>query len=379
LQDGIETGNKQVTDMLTTRRNHAAAIARKAGLGALAFVPGANFTYLTGLQFHLMERPTLLFVTDEAEVVAIMPELERQKWSQTFPAARTFYWQDADGYAGAFQEVGAALQGKMIGVEGIRIRVFEGDALRRSFAQGAVIDADIALIDLRLEKSPDEIAALQQAIDISEIALSEVLDMIRSGMTERFIAAQLKLRMLSNGAEGFSFDPIVLVAGNAANPHGVPGDRPLMAGDALLIDYGASFGGSHADITRTFFCGHVSDDHAAIYATVLAANAKGRDVAGPQVTAHELDQAVTGVLAASAYGDLIVHKTGHGLGMDIHEAPQIMHGNHRLLVPGTVFTIEPGLYRPSEIGVRIEDDVVIETCGARSLTRFARDLTVIGV
>jgi Xaa-Pro dipeptidase len=183
--------------------------------------------------------------------------------------------------------------------------------------------------------------------------------------------------MLAHGAEGFSFDPIVLAGGNAANPHGVPGDRMLVPGDALLIDYGASFGGMHADITRTFFCGHVTDEHAAIYQTVLAANTLGRDLAGPAVTAHQMDVAVTEVLAASAFAGLIVHKTGHGLGMDIHEAPQIMRGNHKVLVAGTVFTIEPGLYRPGDIGVRIEDNVVTTAEGARCLTLYPRDLTLL--
>lgn len=360
------------------RLNHTAAIARAAGLGAICFVPGANFTYVSGLQFHLMERPTLMFITAGAQVLAVMPELEREKWSQTFPQAETFYWQDADGYDAAFAAAADALHGLSIGVEGMRMRVFEGEALRRHFPQGAITDAEPHLIDLRLTKSPDEIAALSQAIAISEQALADVVDWVRPGMTERAIAAQLKLRMLSHGAKGFSFDPIVLAGGNAANPHGVPGDRALRPGDALLIDYGASFGGFHADITRTFFCTHVSDDHAAIYATVLAANQMGRDIASPDITAHDLDTAVTGVLAASPHAGLIVHKTGHGLGMDIHEAPQIMRGNPKRLVPGTVFTIEPGLYRPGDIGVRIEDNVVTEATGARCLTSFARDLTLIG-
>jgi Xaa-Pro dipeptidase len=145
-----------------------------------------------------------------------------------------------------------------------------------------------------------------------------------------------------------------------------------------LIDFGASAGGYNADITRTVFCGHVTDAHARIYETVLAANTKGRDVAGPNLTAHDLDVAVNRVLAESPYADLIVHKTGHGLGLDVHEAPQIMRGNRRQLVPGTVFTIEPGLYRPGEIGVRIEDNVVTLPEGSRSLTGFTRDLTVVG-
>ncbi len=367
-----------MTAIHAERRARLAAIAKTQGLGAIAFVPGANFSYLSGLHFHLMERPTLLFVTAEDQVVAIIPELEREKWSQTFPNARTFYWQDSDGYQSAFAAASEAFQGQMIGVEGMRMRVFEGDALRRHFQQGAVVDAEAHLTQLRLSKSTAEIASLQRAIDISELALAETLDTVRTGMTERQIMNLLKSRMLAGGAEGFSFEPLVLIGGNAANPHGSPGEIPLMPGDALLIDYGASVEGYNADITRTFFCEYATDEDAAIYGTVLAANTKGRDIAGPDLTAHDLDVAVTAVLAASPFADLIVHKTGHGLGLDVHEAPQIMKGNHAALIPGTGFTIEPGLYRPGQIGVRIEDNVVTDTTGSRSLTCFPRDLTIVG-
>lgn len=366
-------------DIHAERRQRLAQIAKAQGLGAIALVPGANFHYVSGLHFHLMERPTLLFVTAENQTVAIMPELERQKWSEAFPRALTFYWQDRDGYLGAFARAGEALAGQMIGVEGMKMRVFEGDALRRHFQQGAIVDAEAHLIYLRLAKSASEIAALEAAIRISETALADVIETVRAGQTERDILNFLKLRMLANGAEGFAFDPIVLAGANAANPHGSPGDTVLHPGDALLIDYGASVHGYNADITRTFFCQHVSDEHARIYQTVLAANEAGRAMSGPDLTAHDLDVAVTGVLAASPFAALIVHKTGHGLGLDVHEAPQIMTGNHKPLIPGCVFTIEPGLYRPGEIGVRIEDNVVIEDQGARSLTRFARHLTILGV
>ena len=361
------------------RRAKLSRIARDHGLGAIACVPGANFSYLTGLHFHLMERPTLLFVTAGGQVLGIIPELEREKWSESFPDALTFYWQDSDGYHSAFAGAAAALHGQMIGVEGMRMRVFEGEALRKHFQQGAIVDAEPNLIDLRLTKSADEIAALEKAIVISELALRETIEAVKADMTELMILSLLKMRMLAQGAHGFAFEPLVLAAANAANPHGAPGDRPLRPGDALLIDFGASFDGYNADITRTFFFQHVSDEHARIYQTVLAANTLGRAVAGPDITAHDLDVAVTQVLADSPYANLIVHKTGHGLGLDVHEAPQIMKGNAKQLISGTVFTIEPGLYRPGDIGVRIEDNVVTLETGARSLTSFGRDLTIVGV
>ena len=360
------------------RRDRAAQLIRGAGLDAAAFVPGPNFQYLSGLDFPLMERPTLLFVTETGGILAIMPELERLKWSSAFPDAETFYWQDSDGFEDAFKAATRAMGAAAVGVEGGRMRMFEYDALRRHMGNGEVRNADAALQALRIAKDEDEIASLSRAIQISELALGETLEEVGAGDTEQAIAAFLKTLMLAHGSAAFGFDPIVLAGANAANPHGTPGDTPLGPGDALLIDFGAKIDGFSADITRTFFCEHVNDRHAEIYETVRAANARGRRVAGPGVTAHDLDTAVTDVLRSSPFADMIVHKTGHGLGLDVHEAPQVMVGNHQTLEPGYVITVEPGLYASGDVGVRIEDDVTITEDGSRSLTSFPRELRLIG-
>ena len=362
---------------LAARRASAAEIVRAAGLDAVAVVPGSNFLYLTGLHFHLMERPTLVFITAAGEVLAIMPELERSKWRETFPEATTFFWQDSDGYAQAFADCAAALPGS-VGVEGSRMRMFEADALAAHLPQGAVRNADAVLAELRICKDPDEIAALRRAIEISETALHDLIEQAKPGDTEAELVAALKQAMLRRGAEGFAFDPIVLSGPNAADPHGTPGAREIAPGEPLLIDFGASFGGMNADITRTFFCQHVSDRSREIYETVRAANARGKEIAAPGTTCDAVDRETTAVLAASDYADAIVHKTGHGLGMDVHEAPQIMIGNHTELRPGMVITIEPGLYAPGDIGVRIEDDVLITQDGCESLTSFAREVQCFG-
>ncbi len=352
-------------------------IVRDSGLAAIALVPGPNFAYVSGLNFHLMERPTLLIVTAQGTVIGIMPELERQKWAETFPDAQTFYWQDSDGYAAVFALAAATIPTGTIGVEGMLMRAFEFRALQEVLGADRVTDAEAALDALRMAKSEAEISALRRAISITETAVRETHDSLSTGMTERQIVALLKTRMLANGADGIAFAPLALIGENAAKPHGEPGDRALKAGDALLIDVGALWGGLNADMTRTVFFGHVSDRHADIYNAVLAANAKGRAIAGPDLTSHDLDTAVTGVLAASPFADLIVHKTGHGLGLLVHEAPQVMVGNHTPLGAGTVITIEPGLYAPGEVGVRIEDDVLITADGSISLTDFPRELTIV--
>jgi Xaa-Pro dipeptidase len=359
------------------RRQRAAEIAAKAGLGGIGFVPGPNFYYLTGLNFHLMERPTLLFISARGQVSAIMPELERSKWRDAFPQADTFFWQDSDGFERAFKDCASSLSGA-IGVEGMRMRMFEFEALSMHLPQGAVQNAETALAELRMCKEPDEIANLRRAIQISEAALGDMIATAKSGDTEVALAARLKNAMLSHGAQGFAFDPIVLSGPNSADPHGTPGERAVGPGEPLLIDFGASFGGMNADITRTFFCQHAPDAYREIYATVLAANARGKEVAAPDVTCDTLDRETTSLLAASPFADMIVHKTGHGLGLDVHEAPQVMIGNATKLRPGTIITIEPGLYRPGAIGVRIEDDVLITETGSESLTSFDREVTCFG-
>ena len=259
------------------------------------------------------------------------------------------------------------------------MRVFEAEALREAFPAAAVVDAHAALSRMRLHKDADEIAALRRAIAISETALSATLGAAAAGMTETGFRARLLAEMLAAGADGPSFDPIVLSGPASADPHGSPSpERRLEKGQPLLVDFGAASGGYFADITRTFFVGAATPEHRDIYEAVRAANALGREIAAPGLTLDALDRRVSDSLRASGYAELVLTKTGHGLGLDVHEAPQVMIGNMQAIEPGMVFTIEPGLYRPGDIGVRIEDDVLATPTGAELLTAFERGLTVIG-
>jgi Xaa-Pro dipeptidase len=259
------------------------------------------------------------------------------------------------------------------------MRVFEYDAIARTMTSGGLVDAHAAISSMRLHKDALEIEALRKAITISEAALGDTLSLIRSGMSEVEVKRMLIGALLARGADGPAFDPIVLSGAAAADPHGESlTERKLRAGDPLLIDYGAACEGYAADITRTFFVERVSEKHRAIYEAVRSANEIGRSGARPGMTMDELDSLVSSRLRESGFGALIAHKTGHGLGLDIHEAPQVMSGNMQRLETGMVFTIEPGLYRPTDIGVRIEDDFLVASDGGASLTTFERALTLIG-
>ena len=353
-------------------------VARAVGTDAVALVPGPNLTRLLGHAFHTSERPLVLLIPVAGDPAAIVPNLELASWDALSVPGEVFDWRDQSGYADAFAAAARHLPLKSVAVEGQSMRVFVHHAMQAAWPSLAVTDADAAIAATRLRKTPDEIAALEQAIRISETALEETLSAVVAGETERDVERRLVARLFANGAEGLAFGPIVAAGANSAMPHAHARDVALAPGDALLIDFGATWGGMCADITRTAFVGHATDEAAEVYATVLAANDAGHRATRPGATAHDIDDAVTSVLEASRFADRIRTKTGHGLGREVHEAPYIMRGNAQVLDAGMVFTNEPGLYRVGAFGVRIEDDVLVTGDGARSLTAFPRDLRVVG-
>lgn len=352
-------------------------------LDAMAFVPGSNFRRLFKRDFHLMERPLMVIVPARGEPVAIVPNLEMASFSAIdFPGA-IFDWRDETGYRDAFRKAGDALShlagSKRFGLEAQRMRVFEQMALAEVFPATVFVDAHQAISSIRLIKTADEIALLKEAIRISEAALEATLQDVRVGQSETEIESILLRQLFAHGADGLSFEPIVAAGDNSAQPHAkARPDYRIKEGDALLIDFGASWRGYNADITRTFFVKQVSEFDRAFYETVLAANERGKAVTRAGITASEVDDSVQKVLESSQFAQFARHKTGHGLGLDVHEAPQIMRGNDTLLEQGMVFTVEPGLYRIGECGVRIEDDVVVTENGMECLTSFPRELRIVG-
>ena len=360
------------------RLSKLTGLLRDADCPAIAFVPGPNFAYLTDVTLALMERPTILIVTAAGEMHAAIPALERDCWTAEVPQAQTIFWQDSDGYSDALAALARQTGLDGIAVEGNRMRHFEAAALAEAFGT-APTDGTAMLAPLRLLKDAGEVAAIETAVKISEDALTATLAEIGAGMTETEIRAKLYIAMLERGADGPAFDMIVLAGGAAADCHGVPSaQRRLSRGDALLFDFGATLDGYSADITRTYFCEEIPDRHRALYDTVMRANEVGREMLRPGLTPHELDEAVQGVLRDAGFADNIRHKVGHGLGRDIHEAPQLMIGNHQPLEAGMVLTIEPGLYDPGVIGVRIEDDMLVTEDGARALTSLPRGPQILG-
>jgi len=354
-------------------------IMREAGLDALALIPGPNHRYLTGAEHYVLERPIVTFYAPGDEPIAVIPELEIPLFERHPTPAALISYTDAEGYEGAFR---AALErmaagGKTIGVEGLHMRFFEGEVIRQSAPDASVVDATEALAELRMHKDEGEVALLRRAIDISERALQAMFDELRVGMSEIEAAANLENHIKALGGDGLSFGTILHAGANTPLPHSGPLDYRIQHGDPLIVDFGATFGGYCADITRTVFVGAVSEAQREFYALAQRANEAGRQAARPGVTCESVDVAARQVFIDAGCEDLIRHRTGHGLGMEAHEAPYIVIGNKRALEPGMVFTIEPGIYRMGDIGVRIEDNMLITEDGAESLTTFQRELLIV--
>ncbi|WP_371225687.1 M24 family metallopeptidase [Roseovarius sp. 2305UL8-3] len=363
---------------MSDRFSDLRGVAKALGVDAVALVPGPNFTRSIGQAFMSHERPFVLIVPAKGAPAAIVPNLELGSWAQVGFDGAVYDWRDQDGYQPAFEALAAEMPLRRIAVEGQVMRVFVHHALKTALPDVQIVDGEAAISGLRMIKTDVDVAALEAAIAVSERALDTVLKRVRVGQTEKEIEALLIQMLFAEGADDLSFAPIVAAGDNSARPHAHARDVPVQPGDALLFDFGAKKHGFCADITRTVFVGHATDEGAEVYDTVLRANQAGHAVTRAGVSAHEIDDTVTAVLEASPYADRIRTKTGHGLGREVHEAPYIMRGNHQVLPAGTVYTNEPGLYALGKFGVRIEDDVLVTETGARNLTTFPKDLMIVG-
>ena len=226
-------------------------------------------------------------------------------------------------------------------------------------------------------KTEEEVEIMKSAQRIAERALEEILNEIRPGVSEREIAARIQYLMLHYGAENMSFDPIVVSGPNTSLPHGVPGGRLICEGDFVTMDFGCIYHGYCSDMTRTVAVGHVTEEMREIYDTVLAAQLAGIAAARAGVTGKAVDGAARTVIEAADYGKYFGHSFGHGVGVEIHEAPNASPMNEQPLPAGAVISAEPGIYLPERMGVRIEDVVVLTEDGCRNLTRAPKELLIL--
>jgi Xaa-Pro dipeptidase len=372
-----------ISDEATTPRlERLYDLVKRAKLDAIVLNPGPTLTYMTGLGFHLMERPVVVFFTPGKMPAIVLPELEALKVNQIPYETQAFAYPENPGEWGkAFRKAVRALglDGKHIGVEPRQLRLLEFNYIRGGAPEADYPDASEALAALRISKEPDEIEKMRRAVDVAQRALEATIPLIKAGMTEKELAAELTIQLLRHGSQSeVPFSPIVSGGPNSANPHASPSERKLQRSDLLVVDWGAAVEGYISDLTRTFAIGEVEPEFKKIHRIVLEANAAGRAAAKPGVPCAKVDAAARTVIEMAGYGPYFTHRVGHGIGMEGHEAPYMRSDNMQLLEPGMTFTVEPGIYLPERGGVRIEDNLVITKDGAEVLSDMEREIRVIG-
>ncbi|MEX2246415.1 MAG: Xaa-Pro peptidase family protein [Dehalococcoidia bacterium] len=222
---------------------------------------------------------------------------------------------------------------------------------------------------LRIFKEPEEIAALQRAVDLGDEAFVHVAGRIEAGWTERQVAWEIEKYIREHGGDGLSFDTIIAGGPWGAMPHAYPRDRKLEAGEGVVIDMGCDVAGYMSDLTRTVVLGKPDDQFKKIYDIVLTAQLTAEEMVRPGMTGEECHMIAHNVIEAAGYGETFGHGLGHGIGLQVHEAPRVARTSKDVLKDGMVFTIEPGIYITGWGGIRIEDMVVLEDGKARVMSR----------
>ena len=359
------------------RRTRAAQTAlRERGAAALALTPGANTAYLVDYAADAGERHAFLFVPASGDPILVVPELDGSRARDGAAVADVRTWGDGDD---PLVVVEAALDD--CGITGGEV------LLDPEMAARFVIDlqelrpdcefalADAALGPLRARKDDAEIDALRRAGRAADRAMRDVRTWGAEavGCTERDLARRIAERLDAHGGTGTAFPTIVASGPNAANPHHEPGERVIEAGDPVTLDFGTCVDGYPSDQTRTVvFDGAPPDGYAAAHEAVVDAQRAAVDAVEPGVPASEIDAAAREAIEAAGYGDAFVHRTGHGVGLNVHEAPEIVAGNTTPLEAGMVFSVEPGIYVEGAWGVRVEDLVVVTDDGCERLNDTPR-------
>ncbi|MEL6572064.1 MAG: M24 family metallopeptidase [Pseudomonadota bacterium] len=346
------------------------------GVDLVALGPGAHLEWLTGMHPHADERP-LIFCLTATQAGLLMPSLETES-ARRQTDLPFFAWSDAEGPTAALEQMLEAL-----GASAARSIVLD-ETMRADHAalvQDRLMNAkrqfcESTVSALRARKSPEEYAALKANARIADTAMQAAWAGMHPGMTETEVAQIARDTFAAHGAKPLF--TIIGAGGNGAMPHHQTGETVLATGQAVVMDIGAGRDGFSSDITRMAVLGAPPDGYIEIHAIVEAAVQAAMDAARPGVRAHVIDDAARAVITDAGYGEYFMHRTGHGMGVEVHEPPYISASSQSILDEGMVFSIEPGIYLPGRFGIRLEDIVILRADGPEILSELPRNVQIIG-
>ena len=364
-----------MNERLNDRLRRATAEATAQGYAAIIVAPSPDLAYLTGYEPMPMERPTLLVLRDDRDPVMLVPELERPLAAASSAGAvvELVGWTDGeDPYTAAADLLEP------------RGRVAVGDHLWASHVlglQGVLPDltfepASPVIGRLRAVKDDDELAALRRAARGADETFRQICSSTFLGRREEEIAADLADLLVQHGHAYADFT-IVASGPNSASPHHEPSGRTILPRDVVVMDFGGELGGYFSDTTRTVVVGEPPKAFERVYDTVRRAQEAACEAVRPGVSCQDVDRTARRIIDDAGFGARFIHRTGHGIGREVHEPPYIVEGNEWVLEPGTTFSVEPGVYLEDSFGVRIEDIVAVTDDGVERLNRSTRELKVV--
>ncbi|MEM6696615.1 MAG: Xaa-Pro peptidase family protein [Pseudomonadota bacterium] len=361
---------------MTGRLDPLRAIMTRTGVDLVVLAPGAHLSWLLGLRPHADERPLLFCVTATGEGF-LMPSLEAESLRQHTDLP--FYeWADADGPAEALEALLAAIGGADAGAIALDecMRADHAGLIQDRLPGATRVFGETTVGALRMRKDEAEYQALKRNACTADNAMLAAWAAMKPGMSELDVAQIARAEFVAQGAAPlFS---IIGAGGNGAFPHHHTGETVLKSGDAVVMDIGGGMEGYSSDITRATVLGTPPEGFMEVHAIVDAAVQAALDAARPGVRARVVDDAARAVIADAGYGAAFMHRTGHGLGTEVHEPPYISASSQTVLDEGMVFSIEPGIYLPGRFGVRLEEIVILRADGPEVLSDLPRDVRVIG-
>lgn len=289
-------------------------------------------------------------------------------------------WVDVIEYAGHFSKtIGALLvagHAHWLGFEKDRVSFAQVEQMRAAFPSGTMVPTESVVEGMRVVKDAHELDMMRAAGRVADSAFMAMIGQLKAGMTENDVAALLEYEMRKAGAQGTSFPTIVGSGARGAMPHGVASGKVIQSGEVIVIDFGVNCEGYMSDCTRTVALGEQPADVLDIYARLRDAQQLGLACIKAGVSSRSVDTAVRGKLGESGLAQYFTHGLGHGVGLEIHEAPRLSQGTDTVLEPGQVVTCEPGVYLPGRYGMRIEDSVIVTATGFESLTELPKELVL---
>lgn len=367
--------NADVIRELSVRKNRMTELMREKGIKAVILSPSKNMLYATGFNTFPGERLLTAVLDESGEVIFIAPKLYEQEVREKAVFDRIIAWDDSQNPKDILDELyrEKGYEGSVIAIEDTMwFNAFE--KINTAFTNARFIKASDIIGEMRKYKTADEAEKMRISSRLIEMALDMVVPLIKTGMTEIQVRDLLEAEMKQQGLSGPSFETIIGSGANSALPHYTAGDKVLTEGDSIVIDFGGIYQGYCSDMTRTVMLGKASPEYRDVYETVKEAQKRAVEAVKPGIEASEIDKAARSYIAEKGYGDYFIHRTGHGIGMEVHEEPYISDISRTVLQPGMVFSIEPGIYLPGKFGVRIEDLVMVTESGAEVLNKYTKEL-----